>query len=301
MSLQTKIKRFLLILEKTRKTSFYPTAKEIIDFIEEQGLKYSARTFERDKEQLRVEFDIEIKYVESYKGYHFFEENSIKVSEFIQILTTAVTAETFLNSLSDYKTLSKYIHISSTNAKLQGIHYLRDLLEATRSHRTIEFDHFNFWTKKITHYIVNPYLLKEYQNRWYVVGTINDSDTVRTFGIDRIQELKIYAKSFKVNKSLNIKDRFDEIIGVSYDANKIETIQLEFTEFQAKYIESQPIHHTQQLQRHDDKIVATISVIPNHELMQRILMYGANVKVIEPLWLREKIKDELKKAIEAYN
>ena len=222
------------------------------------------------------------------------------MNEFIQILTTAVTAETFLKSLSDYKTLSNYIHISSTNAQLHGIHYLRNLLEATRSRRTIEFEHFNFWTKKITHYIINPYLLKEYQNRWYVVGTIKNSNTVRTFGIDRIQELKLHTKSFKVNESLNIKDRFDEIIGVTYDVNKMEMVKLEFTEFQAKYIETQPIHHTQQLQRHDDKIVATMFVIPNHELIQRILMYGSNVKVNEPLWLKEKIKDELKKAIKAY-
>lgn len=300
MSFQAKLKRFLLIIEKTKSKAYYPTAQEIIDFMEEHGIPCSMRTFERDKDQLRNEFDMDIRFVDAYQGYHFFPENSTDVNTFLQILMTAVSSETYLEGFKDYKSVSDFIHVEANHVELHGIHYLNNLLQATKNQRIIEFNHLNFWTKQQTHYKVCPYLLKEYQNRWYVVGTINNTDTIRTFGIDRIQDLEVKPLSFEFDKSLAIKQRFDNIIGVTYSEAQLEEVQLEFTEFQAKYIQTKRLHHSQKIEKQGDKIIVSLYLIPNHELKQRILMYGANVKVLKPTWLKEQIIEELKSTLTSY-
>lgn len=301
MSFQAKLKRFLLIIEKTQSKAFYPTAQEIVNFIEEHGIPCSMRTFERDKDQLRNEFDLDIRFVEKYDGYHFFSENSTNVNALLQILMSAVSSEAYLESFKDYKSVSNILHVEANHVELHGIHYLKTLLRATREHRIIEFNHENFWTQKQTHYEVCPYLLKEYQNRWYIVGTITNTDTVLTFGIDRIHDLKVQCHFFEPDESLDIRQRFENIIGVTYSETQPEEVQLEFTEFQAKYIQTKRLHHTQNTEKQGDKIIVSLYLIPNHELKQRILMYGANVKVLKPNWLKKEITTEIKSMLKSYS
>jgi len=133
------------------------------------------------------------------------------------------------------------------------------------------------------------------------VGTINNTDSVFTFGIDRIHDLQVQSRVFEPDESLDIKQRFENIIGVTYSETQPEEVQLEFTEFQAKYIQTKRLHHSQKLEKQGDKIIVSLFLIPNHELKQRILMYGANVKVLKPNWLKNEITEEIKSMLKSYS
>lgn len=193
----------------------------------------------------------------------------------------------------------RYINFES-EGNLKGVEHLKSILFAIKNRRKLSFTHYNYWTGKQKQYLINPYLLKEYQSRWYVVGKI-DLEQYRTFGIDRIENLEIKTEVFKVLKTEDPSSLFENSIGINYSDEKMEEIILSFNPIQGQYIKSLPLHKSQRIIK-DDKtaIVISLQVIPNFELQQKILMFGDGVKVIKPKWFVNEIKASLRLALKQY-
>lgn len=299
MSKHGTIRRYTLEIEKISREQF-PSFQEIKDYLFEHGFEIGDRTIQRDIEQIRFEFGIEIKYDRDKNGYYIDYENSLNTESFFRFLEIVNTAELLTESLLESKDSLKHISFD-TGGGLKGIENLRPLLKAIKDNRKISFTHFNFHTEKSRKYTLKPYLLKEYQNRWYVVGIIGGISEFRTFGIDRIENLEIKAETFKPDKKLNPIEMFNKAIGLVYSENTMQTIVLSFTPTQGKYIKTLPLHPTQKILIDDEnECRISLKIIPNYELTQQILKYGATIKVIEPQWLVEEIKEILKRTFEKY-
>jgi predicted DNA-binding transcriptional regulator YafY len=148
---------------------------------------------------------------------------------------------------------------------------------------------------------LKPYLLKEYQNRWYVVGLLVGLNEFRSFGIDRIENIEVLNETFKADHKLNPSQLFENTIGLTYSNNKLEEVILSFTPLQAKYVKSLPLHKSQEIVKETNKeVIVKLKVIPNFELKQKILMLGDQVKVIEPKWFAKDIKKVLKATLKFY-
>lgn len=299
MSKHGTIRRYTLELEKI-KTNQYPSFQEIKDYLYEHGFEIGDRTLQRDIEQIRFEFGIEVKYDRDKNGYCIDRENSINIESFFRFLEIVNTAELLTESLTESKDSLKHISFD-TGGGLKGIDNLKPLLQAIMDHRKITFTHFNFHTEKSRKFTLNPYLLKEYQNRWYVVGIMAGINELRTFGIDRIENLEVKAETFTPDDKLNPVENFNKTIGIVYSDHKVQTVVLSFTPSQGKYVKTLPLH-TSQAEIIDDEFEYRISLVvaPNYELMQQILKHGDTVKVLEPAWLAEEIKNILKRTLEKY-
>lgn len=299
MSKHGTIRRYTLEIEKISRGQF-PSFQEIKDYLFEHGFEIGDRTIQRDIEQIRFEFGIEIKYDRDKNGYYIDYENSLNTESFFRFLEIVNTAELLTESLLESKDSLKHISFD-TGGGLKGIENLRPLLKAIKDNRKISFTHFNFHTEKSRKYTLKPYLLKEYQNRWYVVGIIGGISEFRTFGIDRIENLEIKTETFKPDKKLNPIEMFNKTIGLVYSENTVQTITLSFTPTQGKYIKTLPLHPSQKILIDDEnECRISLDIIPNYELIQQILKYGATIKVIEPQWLVDEIKKILKRTIEKY-
>jgi len=300
MSKHGTIRRYTLEIEKISREQF-PSFQEIKDYLFEHGFEIGDRTIQRDIEQIRFEFGIEIKYDRDKNGYYIDYENSLNTESFFRFLEIVNTAELLTESLLESKDSLKHISFD-TGGGLKGIENLRPLLKAIKDNRKISFTHFNFHTEKSRKYTLKPYLLKEYQNRWYVVGIIGGIGEFRTFGIDRIENLEIKTETFKADKKLNPIEMFNKTIGLVYSENTIQTIVLSFTPTQGKYIKTLPLHPTQKILIDDEnECRISLEIIPNYELTQQILKYGETVKVVEPQWLTNEIKEIFKRTIEKYS
>ncbi|MCC6691397.1 MAG: WYL domain-containing protein, partial [Bacteroidia bacterium] len=249
MSSQGTIRRYTLTLEKIKSIKC-PSFGELRDYLFEHGFEISNRTLQRDIEQIRIEFGIEIKYDRSKNGYFVDEESSINLDSFLRFLEIVATADILTQSLKDGKDALRYISFESEGS-LKGIENLKSILFAIRNRRKIAFTHYNYWTEKRKQFVINPYLLKEYQNRWYVIGKIN-TEQYRTFGIDRIENLEIKAEIFKPSKNDNPSLFFENIIGVIYSEGTEEEVVLTFNPTQGKYIKSLPLHKSQQILKDDE-------------------------------------------------
>lgn len=299
MSHHGTIRRYTLIIEKL-KSNQYPSLNEIIDYLSNIGLKTSKRTTERDLDAIRNDFGIEISYNRLNDGYFIDYDNSINIESFFRFLEIVNTAELLSESLSESKEALSYISFD-TGGGLKGIEYLKPLLQAIKEHRKIAFKHFNFHTELNKSYSMKPYLLKEYQNRWYIVGVVEGINELRTFGIDRLEDLKLKTDTFIPDKKINPLAKFEQIVGLVYSDAEQQRIVLSFTPNQGHYIKTLPIHKSQQILVDDaTEFRIELKLIPNFELTQKILMNADAVKVIEPKWLADEIKNILLSSLENY-
>ena len=298
MSSQGTIKRYILIVEKIS-TGTCPSFSDLKNYLERHGFGISGRTLQRDIEQIRIEFGVEIKYDRSRNGYLIDKNESIDLDSFLGFLDTVATADLLTESLKESKTSLRHIAFES-EGNFHGAGLLKDILFAIRNKRKISFVHQNYIADTRKNYRIDPYLLKEYQNRWYVVGKVEDKH-FRTFGIDRIEDLKISTEVFKTTGKEAAASLFDNIIGLSYSEGKVEEVILSFQPIQGKYVKSLPLHRSQKIIKDDEKsLVISLDLIPNFELRQKILMMGETVKVLKPAKLAAEIKRSLANALKQY-
>lgn len=298
MSAQAIIRRYKRIVD-ILESGQYPSMNEIQTYIENIGLKASKRTLERDFEAIRNEFDVEIEYNQHKAGYFINKELSLPIDSFLRLLEMVETANVFQESLKESKETLKYIDFENEGAAT-GIDHLKPVLSATRNHQRIRFRHESYQSGKTRKFQVKPYLIKEYQGRWYVVGEVSGMNAVRTFGLDRIEELEVLTKTFEPKEDLNIKERFADVVGLTYEGSEKQKVVLSFKPEQMPYIKSLPLHHSQRiLNEKASETQVAYHLIPNFEFIQRLFMYMDHVKVVEPKWLVEEVKgilERMKKA-----
>lgn len=299
MSKQGTIRRYALIIEKLERKQF-PSFEEIKIYLTHHDFIVSNRTIQRDIEQIRSEFGIEIEYNRFKNGYHINKDLSPDIESFVRFFEIVNTADLLIESLKESKNTLDFISFEAQGS-LKGIENLKALLFAIKNHRVISFSHENFYEKTHSNHTVKPYLLKEYQNRWYLVGTIKPTDEFRTFGIDRISDLVVSEVTFKPKSKIKPLELFENTIGLTYSLGKVEEIILSFTPLQGKYIKTLPLHQSQQILIDNEKeFQIKLRIIPNFEFQQQILKLGDNVKVVQPQWLADEIKTVLTNTLKQY-
>jgi predicted DNA-binding transcriptional regulator YafY len=186
---------------------------------------------------------------------------------------------------------------------LKGIEHFSMLYNAVQNKTSLEITYKDFKTENPYTYIFHPYYLKEYNNRWFLYGLHPDSYKWDwNVAIDRIVSVTPSAVPFVVNETIDWQDYFSDMIGVSKGVGAtLENVILHFNQLTGKYMENKSIHETQKHKWIDEfTLELKIKVMPNYELERLILSYGESVKVVEPQYLKDKIKERLLKGFENY-
>ena len=293
----TQVRRISLLLAFLKRNP-YKTKEEILDYFEENDKGFNERTLYRLNQTLSRDFGIEIVFDYNYDGYYFDEDKSTNPEAFLSLLEILVTAELFSTNFKEKNNALSYVEFEN-RAAIETLPNFKTVLNAIQLQLPINFNHHSFYRLKEEIYTLKPYFLKQYQNRWYVIGETEKG--YRTFGIDRIENITIGTKKFKP-KTEEAKDKFSHVIGLNYVDHKMETIKLSFHISQKPYVVSLPLHHTQKEinPENDAFFVIELLIHPNFEFRQQILKYGSLVKVLEPKWLQDEIKVILKKALMHY-
>ena len=224
----------------------------------------------------------------------------------VDILKTFSSAVTKISDTINIKRMQQQTNVADfvqfeTVSYYKGSEYLEFLISAIAGKEVINMQHKRFDADTTTQHIIHPYYLKEYRNRWYLIGMDNELKEIRTYGLDRIEELSI---NNNVNYNEKPKDAqmfFSNTIGISEPQNKPEEIILKFTDNTGKYLLTQPLHSSQKLIKQDkDEITISLFVVPNYEVLTFILGWGHRVKVIAPDSLQKRIKEELNNTMGLY-
>lgn len=189
------------------------------------------------------------------------------------------------------------------NPFLKGLNYLTVLFNAIRLQHALELEYKSFNVTTVQHYIIHPYYLKQYNNRWFILAQTNGYDKLSIYALDRICNIKEASVPYMYNTKFDFKEYFNDIVGVSKPKGaSIEEIRLWISKELFPYIETKPIHHSQIVIDQDEKgATIQITVIPNFELEQILLSYGERLKVIHPLNLEQKIRERLRISLKNYD
>ena len=288
MSKRESIARYNLIIKKLRK--WPATFAEIKAYlalesdIQDYNFNISNRTFQRDRNDIRSLYNIDISFDFSKKTYYIAFDEQPEANE--RILEAFDT----FNALNLTDRLSKYIHFEKR--KPQGTEHLYGLLHAIKNKLQIKFVYQKYWEDELTIRTVEPYALKEFKNRWYVLSKDLGDDAIKSFSLDRLTDLEISNKKFKIPKDFNVNEYFQYCFGiVSPNSDEPEDIILSFDSIQGKYIKSLPFHDSQKiLIDNEDELRIQLKLFITYDFYMELLSHGNNVKVLQPQSLIDDLK-----------
>lgn len=187
------------------------------------------------------------------------------------------------------------------HAILKGLkQYFEILYNAIKNKKEIEVTYRKFFSKASKTYTFHPYLLKEYNNRWYVLGKVKNKDTITTLAIDRIEKIETSSKHYSLDPSFDATVYFVHAIGITFENNpKPETIKIRVLKKQAPYFENQPLHVSQKKEKiySNGDLQISLFVIVNIELKLLLMQYAHTLKVISPKRLQVDLQEMLRQAI----
>lgn len=186
------------------------------------------------------------------------------------------------------------------NFDLKGRNWFAKLFSAIASQQALEIKYKPFGKAPIN-YLFHPYLLKQYNNRWFLFGSVEGYTSITNLPLDRIVEISPATIAYRPNTEIDFREYFDEIVGVSKSSDEVSKVLIKVSNSLYPYIETKPLHGTQRVvSREDGCTVIQIEVIINRELKQLLLSYGSDLTIIFPDALKEEIEADLQQNLKNY-
>ena len=231
-----------------------------------------------------------IKMFKTYKGLGFFKE----VENLIDKLEKQVHQKT-------YREVQKIICFEEVPPSC-GQEQVNPLIESILNKQVLKLTYKKYTNEEEKSYLYHPYFLKEYRNRWYVMGWFDEGKHIKTFALDRISSFvsvpeEIYLDDHKPNPETYFKNT----IGITLNGSEPENIKLKFGSSMIPYIKSQPLHRSQEiLEEENDYIILMLKLTLNYELENFLLGFADELEILEPENLRNKISERMANASQKY-
>ena len=264
-----------------------------------EGIELVLRTFHKWRIAAEEMFGLSIE-CERKGGYHYYIANAheLKGDNIRNWLLNTISVS---NVLIDNQHMKDRIMLEEIPS---GQEYLYDIIEAMKHSQIINMTYQSYWRDKSNNFNVEPYCVKLFKQRWYMVARSTYDNRVLIYSLDRILCLDILVgEKFKMPNSFSPSEFFDEYYGVIINGEQaVEKIKLKVSARQANYLRSLPLHHSQQeVERTTECSFFQLTLRPTYDFQQEILKNGEDIEVLEPSWLRTEIADNIKKMYEKYH
>lgn len=289
MSQRDTLLRYSAIVNllKRRPATYSEIEEEICNRLHERdaGTMISRRTFYRDRLGIESLFDIEISFDKSEGVYYIAGETKPEMS--MKLL------ETFdmLNLISVSKKMMQYIHFESHEPSGTGM--LQSIIRAIEERKVVDFSHKKFSNEAITLRHAEPYALKEFKNRWYMLAKDLSDNLIKSFALDRMSALCLTPDGFSYPRNFDVREHFKHCYGIIGPGTTLaQQVVLSFAPLQGKYIKSLPLHASQTiLVDNEQECRVQLKVCVTVDFIMELQSYGAWVTVLEPATLRNQMKD----------
>ncbi|WP_300763721.1 WYL domain-containing protein [uncultured Bacteroides sp.] len=184
----------------------------------------------------------------------------------------------------------------------RGTEYLQTIIESMQQNFELQIDYQSFYDHRVTYHI-QPYAMKVYHQRWYIVGYLKEQEGIRNIALDRILELELTNEKFRYPDDFDAKKYYSNTIGVYVNENlKPQKVVIRAFGIHVEYMRTLPLHVSQNeiACKHQQYSDFQYKLCLTPELSTKLLAMGENVEVLEPVELREEIKNRLASAMERY-
>ncbi len=195
---------------------------------------------------------------------------------------------------------SAIIHLDK-NENLKGLEHLDVLYQAIVKKMVLKIKYQSFKARQASILTFHPFILKEFNNRWFLVGKTSEKKPILTLALDRILEIDFDTSIPYLDESFDGDKYYKDVIGVTVLNNRAERIQFWVDRHNAPYVITKPLHSSQRLiKRTEDGVIFNIFVQINFELERLILGFGDSIEILKPKRLRDRMKQKLEKAASFY-
>ncbi|MDE6175301.1 MAG: WYL domain-containing protein [Duncaniella sp.] len=183
-----------------------------------------------------------------------------------------------------------------------GRDHLTTILEAMKENRTVNITYRPFKKSHGYTFPIEPYCVKLFENRWYVLAHNVDYDDIRLYGLDRVESAETTNETYKLPKDFDAAEYFSKAYGivVGYDV-KPERIVIRANEDHKHYLKSLPLHHSQRMIEDCGEYADfELYLSPTYDFVMKLLQVGSMIEVIRPASLRKTMKGWISDMYELY-
>ena len=187
-----------------------------------------------------------------------------------------------------------------SNPDLKGLSHFGKLLLAIISKRVLKMRYTPFGKDTIT-VKIHPYHLKQYNDRWYLIGHVEGYHSYGHYPLDRIEDFEEIAVKY-LEPEEDFEGYFDDVVGVTVPEGDPQDITIKVYKESMGFFSTKPLHLSQRVIEHtDDYMIIVINVKTNYELDSKILSFGPSVEVLAPESYRSHISEKIRASIKNYS
>ena len=206
--------------------------------------------------------------------------------------------------------------ISFTKNPLQNTNRLGELFTAISQKQVVSIYYHKFNDLDNIQYVnIYPYLLKEYNRRWYIFGAAEKGGKMLCYSLDRIDKVVPLTSHKYIEYNGDINELFEDIIGVSlFEDAKLVKIYFWVSENSKNYVETKPLHDSQSKIKESEEVklrekydmldqgkIFRIECKYNYELIRELSSFGKDLLVLEPSDIQDEVWKRVSVMNETYN
>ena len=262
-----------------------------------EGIPMTRLTFNRHRAAIEEIFDINIEC--RRKGYQYYIENE-------EILKSNSLKHWMIDSLSVSNVL---LESSSLKDRIllenipSGKKHLQPIINAMKQGKKLLIEYLRFGKLERRQIIVEPYAIKVFKQRWYLLAADDKWTIPAVYALDRIMSLKETGDSFEYPKDFNAEIFFKDCYGVICGTNdEVQKIVLRAYPPYVNYLRTLPLHTSQkELNSTSDYADFELYLRPTFDFRQELLSQGDEVEILQPENFREEMKSLLEKMLKRYS
>ena len=266
------------------------------------GRPIPLRTFHEQRKGIKEMFGVEIVCDRSHGNVYYVKNPEVldkqKVAKWLLHKYSIPQGFATFNSMKD-RVLLEEIPLGTT--------FLNPIIEAMQKNVELQIDYQRYESEQegenLQEFHVQPYALKVFNRRWYLLGYIKEKHDLRTIALDRILDLKILSTSFELPEDFDARKYFANVVGIFVNNDlPVTKVMIRAYGTQAEYLRSTPLHKSQTEGRSKYREFAefTYRLCITPELISQLLAMGDTVEVLEPQKLREEMKERISKIFNYY-
>lgn len=204
--------------------------------------------------------------------------------------------------------------VSLTKNPLEGSNLFGELFTAISQRQVIALQYHTFSNAQKKRVNLHPYLLKEYNRRWYLLAAAEKDGKLLNFSLDRIDACEpLPSHEYKAYEG-DLNERFEDIIGVTLnDDSPVYEITFWVSDQSKGYVETKPLHESQRKLANTTAaalraeypslqggLFFRIDCKENYELLRELTGFGKELVVLSPRVIQDKVFDYANALRQAY-
>ncbi|WP_298393452.1 WYL domain-containing protein [Flavobacterium sp.] len=231
-----------------------------------------------------------VSMLKQFKDFSLFND----VSDILQRLEDKIYAEK--------SHTQPVIHLDK-NENLKGLHFLDELYQAIIKKVVLKITYKSFTSRDENTFLFHAFILKEFNNRWFLVGKKRPKAPISNLALDRISSIDYDFQTPFIDEHFEAEKFYKNVVGVTVNTGlQPKKIELWIDPTNAPYVLTKPMHQTQRLIKTNDdgSIIIHLFLMLNYEAERLFLGFGNGLEVLKPEGLRNRMKNIIEKSLKRY-